>query len=114
MKRTILAVFLLLAAGTLMCLQSGSARATQDSGKTNAKACACCTDDRPADATEGTCTDCCKNGKCPMINGSNGAKCPMMTKAAKTTKSSSGCCGEKCPMHAKDAKGHGCCCGDVG
>jgi hypothetical protein len=112
MKRKILAILTLLTVAVALGAQTGGSPATQDHGKAKTSPCACCNHEKPAGEMEGTCSDCCKAGKCPMMSGATGAKCPMMEQAAKSTKANSGCCGDKCPMHGK-GKGHGCCCGDM-
>lgn len=79
----------------------------------DAKTCACCNHDKTDGAAKAGCTDCCKDGKCPMMAGSHaGMKCPMMAKDGKMADGKTCCSSNKCPIHAKGSKG-GCCCGNM-
>jgi hypothetical protein len=94
-----------------LTLASVAQTAAPSSPTQDAKTCACCNHDQ---AGNGAKTDCCKDGKCPMMSGSHsGMKCPMMSKTGKVADGKMCCSSNKCPMHAKSGKGSGCCCGNM-
>jgi hypothetical protein len=109
MKFKILVIILALSLASVA--QTGLQTTTPEQ---NSKACACCNHDKAESGAKTGCTDCCKNGKCPMMSGSHeGMKCPMMAKDGTAADQKMCCSSKKCPMHAKGGKGNGCCCGNM-
>lgn len=103
MKFKILVIILALA---LACVAQTTSQPTTPTR--NANPCAGCNHDH---AGNGAKTDCCKDGKCPMMSGSHtGMKCPMMAKDGKPADGKMCCSSNQCPMHAK---GGSCCCGNM-
>jgi hypothetical protein len=105
MKLRILVIILALTLASVA--QTGSQPTTSAQ---NSKACACCNHDK---ADVGAKTDCCKDGKCPMMSGHAGMKCPMMAKDGKMSDGKMCCASNQCPMPAKGGKSSGCCCGNM-
>jgi hypothetical protein len=106
MKFKILVIILALALASFAQTTSQATTPAQDS-----KTCACCSHDKASGDSK---SDCCKDGKCPMMSGNHAAmKCPMMAKDGKMADGKMCCASNKCPTHAKAVKGSGCCCGNM-